>query len=225
MKSPNNRKSIINELKDNLIADEDRPVLKKRVLILNRNYQPLTTNKIEEAIKKLFNENGSILDIRFDSNNDVIWNEYTWSQWLELIPKPNEPCIRTPKLRIKIPEVIKLSKYHLIPHSSSKLTRKSLYKRDNFTCMYCGKCSPENISVENLTIDHVIPKSRGGLTRWDNVVIACGTCNQIKGDKFLEDTNLKLIKQPYAPKFDVLHGHMIKKKSWEYFLGEKYWAH
>jgi 5-methylcytosine-specific restriction endonuclease McrA len=67
-----------------------------------------------------------------------------------------------------------------------------IYKRDNNTCMYCG-------STRRLTIDHVIPRCKGGDDSWENLTVACSSCNTKKGDKLLEHTNMKLIRKPQAP--------------------------
>lgn len=75
---------------------------------------------------------------------------------------------------------------------SNRPTRSMIYKRDKNSCQYCG-------ATTKLTIDHVIPRSKGGEDSWDNLVVACSSCNVKKGDKMLEQTNLKLRKQPRAP--------------------------
>ncbi len=91
--------------------------------------------------------------------------------------------------------VIRLLNYVKIPFSkmaSHKPSKNAIYRRDNHKCQYCG-------STKHLTIDHVIPKSKGGGDTWLNLVVACSTCNTKKGDKYLENSGLKLMKQPRAP--------------------------
>lgn len=91
--------------------------------------------------------------------------------------------------------VIRLLNYVRIPISkvmSHKPPREMIYKRDEHTCQYCG-------SKTSLTIDHVIPKSKGGEDTWENLVVACYKCNTKKGDKLLEHINMKLMRQPKAP--------------------------
>lgn len=99
------------------------------------------------------------------------------------------------KAQIISKSVIRLLKYVHIPIAKIVYERppKSLiYKRDSNKCQYCG-------STKNLTIDHVIPKSKGGKDTWDNLVVACSPCNSKKGDNLLENTDLKLIRRPRAP--------------------------
>lgn len=91
--------------------------------------------------------------------------------------------------------VIRLFNYIRIPLSkivSHKPSRSMIYRRDGNKCQYCG-------STKGLTIDHVIPKSRGGTDSWENMVIACSHCNTKKGDRFLEQTGMKLSRKPRAP--------------------------
>ena len=91
--------------------------------------------------------------------------------------------------------VIRLVNYVRVPLSrivSYTPSRTMIYKRDGNKCQYCG-------ATKRLTIDHVIPKSKGGDDSWENLVVACSTCNTKKGDKFLEQTDMKLARQPRAP--------------------------
>lgn len=99
------------------------------------------------------------------------------------------------KAQVLSSRVIRLLEYVKIPLKKimeQKPSRSLIYKRDNHTCQYCG-------STKKLTIDHVIPRSRGGKDTWENMVIACSSCNTKKGDQLLEHTKMKLIKTPKAP--------------------------
>ncbi|HMM40876.1 MAG TPA: HNH endonuclease [Thermomicrobiales bacterium] len=95
---------------------------------------------------------------------------------------------------IDAPSVIRLS--HLIrrPHPRVKLTRREIFIRDNYTCQYCGTHSGD------LTIDHIVPRSRGGAHSWENLVSACRPCNHRKGGKLLNDSKMRLNRQPFEPK-------------------------
>jgi 5-methylcytosine-specific restriction endonuclease McrA len=92
--------------------------------------------------------------------------------------------------------VIRLVEYIKIPFTklrNNKPTRSAIYARDGHKCQYCG-------ATRKLTIDHVIPKSKGGSDDWDNLVVACSSCNTKKGDKYLEQTGMKLIRIPVQPR-------------------------
>jgi len=95
---------------------------------------------------------------------------------------------------IHVPSVIRLRYYVVVPYKELPFNRKNILHRDNHTCQYCGKIS------SSLTIDHIIPRSKGGKSTWENVVAACARCNSLKADKLLEDTGLKLRKKPAKPK-------------------------
>jgi 5-methylcytosine-specific restriction endonuclease McrA len=98
--------------------------------------------------------------------------------------------IRTVSGVFEIPSVIRMLYYIQRPKPHIQLTRNNIFARDNYTCQYCGKMT------KDLTLDHVIPKRLGGKSTWENLVSACKSCNNKKGEKTLQQANMKLIKQP-----------------------------
>ncbi|WP_317194238.1 HNH endonuclease [Penaeicola halotolerans] len=102
--------------------------------------------------------------------------------------------LRTIEKSFPYPAVIKLSNYKNIPYKGVMLNRFNLFKRDGFSCQYCS-------SRKDLTLDHVIPKSKGGKTTWENLVTACRRCNARKGHQTPEQVGLKLAQQPYKPTY------------------------
>ncbi|MBI5078400.1 HNH endonuclease, partial [Candidatus Saganbacteria bacterium] len=90
----------------------------------------------------------------------------------------------------RLPEIVRLTAYVPRAYSEIVLTRKNIYLRDNHTCQYCGKANG------NLTIDHIIPRSRGGQDAWENMVVCCARCNNRKGDKSPDEAGMKLIGTP-----------------------------
>ena len=117
--------------------------------------------------------------------------------------------------RFRLPEIIKLVNYVPMPYTDVVLSRKNIYLRDNHTCQYCGK------SGGNLTIDHVVPKSRGGDDTWGNLVVCCARCNNRKGNQNLEEAGIKLIGTPYRPPSN-LYLHMTRlcgvPESWHHYF-------
>ena len=95
-------------------------------------------------------------------------------------------------------------------------TRKNIYWRDKYTCQYCG----EKQLYGNLTLDHVVPKSRGGLGGWENLVTACVTCNQKKGCKTPYEASMTLLKEPSEPRFSILdfYHHLEMPDAWKKFI-------
>ena len=129
------------------------------------------------------------------------------------VVKKSKIVINSIYLKFNIPEVIKLKNYIYIKHSKIPLTRKNILKRDNNTCQYCGKSKSE------ITIDHVLPKDKGGNDSWNNLVVACKRCNMIKGNYLLKDIDMQLIRKPFEPtKIIYLQNVGKNNKSWHPYL-------
>jgi CRISPR/Cas system Type II protein with McrA/HNH and RuvC-like nuclease domain len=109
----------------------------------------------------------------------------------EVVKKDDKPLITTIGDFIR-PIIIRLFNYVRHQVKPLKLNRKRIYRRDNFECVYCG-------SKKNLTIDHVIPRSKGGKNTWDNLVTCCSGCNLRKGDKSVEESGFKMKRKPFVP--------------------------
>ena len=105
--------------------------------------------------------------------------------------------IRSPSFEMNLPSLIALKNF-IQPSKNPNFTRFNVFLRDKFACQYCG-------DTKDLTFDHLLPKSRGGLTDWNNVVTACSSCNVKKGGKLYRDCDLKLANKPYAPTVEDLH--------------------
>ena len=95
---------------------------------------------------------------------------------------------------MKVPSVIRLLAYRHIPQQTRALSRKNILLRDHNTCQYCGRIFPP----QELTLDHIHPRSRGGDSSWDNLVTCCRACNNRKGDRPAEDLGMRLLKRPQA---------------------------
>ena len=101
------------------------------------------------------------------------------------------------------------------PRPHIKLTRRELFRRDNYTCQYCGK------HTKDLTIDHIFPRHLGGTHTWDNVVAACAHCNHRKGGRTLLESGMKLLSTPREPPnsaYYLFGGHLNQYQEWEQFL-------
>ncbi len=128
-------------------------VLDRPTLILNRNWQPVGVNTVARALVKVFSEAARIVD-------PTDFRLYTWEDWARLRPADGEPFIRTQRLVLRVPEVAVLTSYDRIPANAVTFSRRNVFKRDRFTCQYCGR----QPGSEELTIDHVIPRALGGLS-------------------------------------------------------------
>lgn len=216
------RKQLIETVKEDAVRYSDRPATQRRILVVNRNYQPITTVSMKKAINKLFNETAIII-LPPGITNGGVWQELNWDQWADLIPKENETVLQAAKRAFKIPEIIKVIDFGDLPHRKVKLSRRAIYKRDEYKCQYCGKKAPKQVPMEDLTIDHIFPKSQGGKTSWENIVIACSKCNRRKDNRTPEEAKMPLLSKPSTPDYDILQGRSIRVDSWQHFLGDMYW--
>ncbi len=127
------------------------------------------------------------------------WQEAVKAVFLERVNIVSEydQAAHSPSFEMKLPSVVSLKSY-VKPALYPAFTRFNVFLRDRFSCQYCG-------SKSDLTFDHLIPRSRGGLTRWDNVVTACSPCNLEKANKMPEDAHMFPAQTPYRPTVFELH--------------------
>ncbi|KAK3446376.1 uncharacterized protein LOC104442799 isoform X1 [Eucalyptus grandis] len=146
---------------------------------------------------------GLVLDLSYRPVNVVCWRRAICLEFMEKadVLEYYDQTVNSPSGSFYIPAVLRVP--HLLQvvkrrRVNSNLSRKNILYRDSYICQYCS-CG------ENLTIDHVLPISRGGKWTWENLVAACAKCNSKKGQKTIEEANMKLLKTPKAPKdFDIL---------------------
>ncbi len=139
------------------------------VLVLNQNFEPLNICDLRRALCLVFLGKAEIL-------------------------VPNHRLIRTPSQEIECPSVIRLRYTVHRPLPQVRLTRREVFRRDAYTCQYCGQ------QATHLTLDHVIPRHRGGKHCWENLVTACTRCNHRKGGRTLEEAGMHLLRQPTRPR-------------------------
>jgi 5-methylcytosine-specific restriction endonuclease McrA len=184
-------------------------VLNEPCLVLNRNWQPVTFLPVQTGIVNVMRDMASVLDVE-----DYLL--LTFEEWVELGRK-SDRTIRTPNMEIPAPEVIVLKKYGERPPRRVVFNRPNLYRRDQFTCQYCG----EQLPASELQMEHVFPRSRGGPTSWENCVAACDSCNSRKADKTPDEAGMRLkvtpVKPEWTPKLAIPRGQPMRA-SWEPFL-------
>lgn len=188
-------------------------VLQRPTLVLNRNWQPVNVATVARAIILVWTESA-----RFVDPDD--YQTYTWSDWAKLRIKEGEFAIRTVHSRIRAPEVVTLTSFDGYPSAKVTFSRRNVFKRDHFTCQYCG-IQPGS---EELTIDHVVPRSQGGQSSWENCVLACVECNGRKADRTPEQARMMLRKRPTRPDWKPLYAAAkVRVESWSKFISEAYW--
>ncbi len=184
-------------------------LLREWTLVLNRFWIPINVTTVLRALCKLYDGSARVVD-------PADYVVYDFSSWIDVDVPEEAPCIRTPSIEIPIPEVIVLTRYGGIPAQGLAFTRWNLFKRDRYTCQYCG-LQP---GAAELTIDHLLPRSRGGTSDWDNCVVACIVCNSRKGSRTVQEAGLKLRKDPERPRWSpqLVLGLDSAKESWNKFL-------
>jgi len=188
-------------------------VLQRPTLVLNRNWQPVNVATVARALVLLWNESARVVD-------PADYQTYTWEDWSGLRPRDGERFIQAVRFRLRVPEVVTLSEYDRLPTAAVTFSRRNIFKRDHFTCQYCG-AQPGS---EELTLDHVVPRSQGGESRWDNCVLACLKCNKHKADRTPEQAGMRLRHKPVRPTWNPLYAfHEVRVESWSKFVSEAYW--
>ncbi|MEI8383995.1 MAG: HNH endonuclease [Planctomycetota bacterium] len=189
-------------------------MLNRQTLVLNRFWQPVGVASVARSLTLVAAERARIVD-----PND--FQLYTWADWARLVPQDNEPFVQAVTFRIHVPEVITLTEYDRVPTNTVTFSRRNIFKRDRFTCQYCG-AQPGS---EELTIDHVQPRSRGGTSTWENCVLACMECNSRKADRTPTEAHMPLRKPPVRPKWQPIYArHDARIESWSKFISEAYWT-
>ena len=198
-----------------------RSVLNDPVLVLNKFWQLTAVTDIRDSMRTIFTGKSRVVD----TSDYSLWN---WASWGELDIPDGELYVATsskpPFSRIRMPEVILLWEYARLPTRSLSFSRHHVFKRDHFICQYCGSHPGKGkLQREDMTIDHVLPKSRGGITEWKNCVCACLDCNSKKADKTPEEAGMELIKKPKKPNWSpqeavVRVGNSGMKESWQHFM-------
>lgn len=158
---------------------------------------------------------------------DEEYKTYDFTDWKEMsgmIEKHPSGFVYTPTFRIAIPDVIALRCYDQLPVSEVKFTRRNIYEHYDYRCCYCGK----KFHTNDLNLEHVIPRSRGGQSTWNNIVTSCVPCNLKKRDLTPHEAGMKLLIQPSKPKWKgaqslVWHAGFKIKASWQKFIDIIYW--
>lgn len=171
-------------------------------LVLNKSWTPVSICTAKKAIAKTMLELAYIMD----PDTYILHN---FDDWMSLPVREGDRSIKTSRNYIRVPEIIVLSEYERLPQREVKLTRRNLIIRDNYTCQYTGK----PITMENGTIDHVKPRSRGGASTWENLVMCCLEVNAKKADRTPEEAGLKLLKKPEKPKWSPIYARFARLAS------------
>ena len=143
--------------------------LRAPVLVLNASYEPINVCAVRRALVLLL-------------------------KGLAAEEEPSLLAVHSPSLAVRVPSVIRLLEYRRIPRQTRALSRKNILVRDHHRCQYCTRIYAAN----DLTLDHVVARSRGGKSTWENLVACCRRCNNQKGDRLPEEAGMTLMRRPRA---------------------------
>jgi len=192
-------------------------MIESSVLVLNRSFFPVNLTTVKHAFCMLYRGIAMAVDSQYKT--------FDYESWSQVAVDQREEAIGLVNSLIRIPRVIMLVAYNRIPTTHVRFTRANIFSRDGNLCQYCGK----PFSRSELSIDHVIPRSYGGKSSWDNVVCCCISCNRKKGGKTPRQAQMKLLALPCKPRWTTLNKislHEIKRKEWLPFisvLDVSYW--
>ena len=199
------------------------------MLVLNRFYQAIRIVNCRRAFALLCKELAEVIHIEPTPDGGQSWSNLDFSSWQEMseLRREFEPeafdWIRTVRVPIAVPRIIRLLGYDKLPRQEVKFNRRNIFARDGNRCQYCGK----KFSTVDLSLDHVIPRSQQGKTTWENIVCCCVKCNVKKGGRTPEQAHMKLLSKPIKPKRSPAINVRLsddRYASWKQFLDEAYWT-
>ncbi len=197
-------------------------MLSRDVLVLNRSFQPIHVTDVRRAFTLLYQGVARVI------GPDCAL--FDFESWAELSRDyGGSDVVRTVSQAVRVPHVIMLQLYDRLPRAKVRFSRLNIYLRDGSRCQYCGAVA----GAAELNLDHVVPRSRGGRTAWENVVCCCLPCNLQKGARTPAEAGMRLLKAPvrppWSPRFRLRpngSGARVLPREWLPFLGgvdASYW--
>src|SRR5216683_3311552 len=184
-------------------------VLNTKVLVLNRSYFPVHITSVRRAFSLVYQGLAKVVDQQYRT--------FDYESWSTLSASLHDDTIGLTGRAIRVPRVILLVAYDRVPKRHVRFSRFNVFARDKNTCQYCGKRFPR----QELNLDHVIPRSRGGLSSWENVVCSCHSCKRRKGGQTPEEAGMALVHKPKRPQWTPFSSEMFslrRYREWMPFL-------
>ncbi len=188
------------------------------VLVLNRFYAPVHVVPVRRAICLLFRDLAEVIHV---ANGQ--FTNYDFARWVEMSEllaeeqTAHDDWVMSIRFQLQVPRVIRLFTYDRMPRKTLRFSRRNIFARDNYRCMYCCKRFP----LHQLSLDHVVPRSQGGPTDWENIVTSCVRCNVKKGGRTPHEAQMGLAQQPVRPKRSPLLSSKLRNPkyvAWRAFL-------
>jgi 5-methylcytosine-specific restriction endonuclease McrA len=190
------------------------------VLVLNRNWQAINIRTPADAFCQMATNVATALDIELgDGARAEALRPVAWDEWITLPIRASDNAVRTARGSIRVPTVIVAVNFAKVPKKRPKLSAKNIRERDGNRCQYTGRL----LHPDEGSLDHVVPRSRGGADTWENLVWSAKDVNQRKADRLPHEAGLKLLTVPRAPKelpvtALLLNAHGVA--GWKLFLEE-----
>jgi len=172
----------------------------------------------KQTVKALNIEYAQNTDGSYDFDNVIDCSPVKWEDWIKLPVRSCDAFVQTGKNKIRIPTVVCCSEYGKVPMKRAKLSPKTIYDRDNGVCQYSGR----KLSRSEASLDHILPRAKGGKTTWENIALCDKQINNKKGDRLNHEVGLKLLRQPKAPPLlpasVSINAEAVAHRDWKLFL-------
>jgi 5-methylcytosine-specific restriction endonuclease McrA len=184
------------------------------VLVLNRHWQAIHVKTPAEAFCMVANGSATSLDVQAGGHIVPV----RWEEWIKLPIREYDNAVKTPRGPVRVPTVIVAANYAKVPLRRPRFGARGIWERDGGVCQYTGR----KLAPKEGNIDHVVPRSRGGKTSWDNCVLAHREVNSRKADRLPQEAGLQLRKRPAVPRAMpvsacIRNHHGVR--DWEHFIG------
>ncbi|MCW5828813.1 MAG: HNH endonuclease [Deltaproteobacteria bacterium] len=190
-------------------------MLDSRVLVLNRLFQPINVITLRRAIVMFYQGLARAVTPEYET--------FDFDSWTALSVAVHEEQIGLVNGGIRVPRVILVRQCDWVPRRHVKFNRASIFARDRNRCQYCGKNFPRS----ELNLDHVVPRSQGGRTTWENIVCSCIQCNRVKGGNTPDQAGMRLVREPFKPAWSPIANLPVSvgiHRDWTPFLvSTAYW--
>jgi len=183
-------------------------VLNSKVLVLNRSYLPVHVTSVRRALSLLYQDVAHAIDHEYRT--------FDFQSWAALAPI--DEVVGLVSRAMRVPRVIVLRAYDRLPRRHVRFSRYNVFVRDHNRCQYCARQLPR----AELNLDHVLPRSRGGGSIWENVVCSCHRCNRLKGGRTPIEAGMRLLREPFRPQWTPFMAEAFRQRrheAWGPFLG------
>lgn len=196
-----------------MVSLSSTSALHSSVLALNRHYAALQVITARRAFCLLCKGYAEVINVE-----EGAYVTYDFENWLSICAlraemgehRGEEDWVQSVNFRVQVPRIVRMLEYDRLPRMTVKFTRRNVFLRDRHRCQYCQK----RYSTHKLSLDHVVPRSLGGPTTWENIVTACVRCNVRKGGRTPQDAGMALTQTPMRPKRNPLIEHQVSDKKY-----------